>query len=410
MYINRNIEETILKANKEYPVIVVWGQRQVGKSTMLQHIKPLEMKYVSFDDDETRILAKEHPSSFFEKYGYPILIDEFQKAPSILNTIKKIVDELGYEGKNNNGLFWLTGSQNFLMMKDISESLAGRATIFQMSSLSQREIDGLPNKLFNPDLAVIKEQKFIHKSINEIYQRIFNGGMPKIIASHVDREKYYSDYINTYIERDIKSEIKELDKFYKFLVFIAAITGQELKKNEIAKQIGLSVITVENWITILRRSGIIFLLPSYYPNSKIIKTLIRTPKIYFMDVGLAVYLCKWPNVETLQNGNMSGAFLETYVIGEIVKSYYNSGKQIHNLYYYRDKNQNEIDLLIANAVCIYPIEIKKNKDPYKPDLSLKALDQFKKLNIEIKPELVICTVKEVSPRNKNCYLVPISII
>lgn len=407
MYIERNIEKSILEATKEYPVIMVCGQRQVGKSTMLNHIKEKNRRYVSFDDRNAKRLAETDPALFFETYGYPILIDEFQKVPSILETIKDIVDKLGYDGKNNNGLFWLNGSQKFKMMKGISESLAGRVAIFEMSSLSQREIEGKDSKPFNPDLEDIKKQSFEYKDVNKIYQRIFNGGMPKIIASKINKEKYYSDYINTYLERDIKelSAVGKLNEFYDFLVFMAARTAQELKYDEISKQVGVSAPTVKSWVSILERSGIIFILHPYY--SKVTDRLVKTPKVYFMDTGLASYLCRWPNAETLQNGNMDGAFFETFVISEIVKSYYNSGKPINNLHYYRDIDKKEIDLLIVDANCIYPIEIKKSKEPNKPDVNLSALDKF---NIEIKPELVICMSEEVIPYNRNCYLVPVTII
>ena len=407
MYIERNIEKSILEATKEYPVIMVCGQRQVGKSTMLNHIKEKARRYVSFDDRNVRRLAETDPTLFFETYGYPILIDEFQKVPSILETIKDIVDKLGYEGKNNNGLFWLTGSQKFKMMKGVSESLAGRVAVFEMSSLSLREIEGKDANLFNPDLKVIKKQSFEYKNVNEIYQRIFDGGMPKIIASKINREKYYSDYINTYLERDIKelSAVGKLNEFYDFLVFMAARTAQELKYDEISKQVGVSAPTIKSWVSILERSGIIFILHPYY--SKVTDRLVKTPKVYFMDTGLAAYLCRWPNAETLQNGIMDGAFFETFVISEIVKSYYNSGKPIDNLYYYRDIDKKEIDLLIVGANCIYPIEIKKSKEPKKPDANLSALDKF---NLEIKPELVICMSDEVIPYNRKCYLVPVAII
>lgn len=407
MYIARNIEESILKTSKEYPVVMVCGQRQVGKSTMLNHIKESERKYVSFDDRNARRLAETDPTLFFETYGYPILIDEFQKVPSILDTIKDIIDKLSYEGKDNNGLFWLTGSQKFKMMKGVSESLAGRVAIFEMSSLSQREIEGKTSKLFNPDIEVIKKQPFVYKDVRDIYQRIFDGGMPKIIASKVNRVKYYSDYVNTYLERDIKelSAVGKLNEFYDFLVFMAARTGQELKYDDISKQVGVSAPTIKSWITILERSGVIFILHPYY--AKVTDRLVKTPKVYFMDTGLAAYLCRWPNAETLQNGNMDGAFFETFVVSEIVKSYYNAGRSVDNLYYYRDIDKKEIDLLIVEADCIYPIEIKKSKEPHKPDAHLSALDKF---GLEIKPELVICMSKEIVPYNRKCYLVPVSII
>lgn len=407
MYIKRNIESAILKANKEYPVIMVCGQRQVGKSTMLNHIKDNNRRYVSFDDRFARRLAESDPSLFFETYGYPILIDEFQKVPSILEEIKLIVDKLAYEEIDATGLFWLTGSEKFAMMKGVSESLAGRVAIFEMSSLSHQELKGLNNGVFNPELEVLSNIKYEYEDINKIYEHIFMGGMPKINASNINRDKYYSDYINTYLERDIKelSQVGKLNEFYDFLVYVAARTSQEIKYDEISKQVGVSAPTIKSWIAILERSGVIFILHPFYKN--VTDRLVKTPKLYFMDTGLAAYLCRWPNAQTLQNGNMDGAFLETYVISEIVKSYYNDGKPINDLYYYRDIDQKEIDLLIVKADSIYPIEIKKNKDPNKPDKHFSVLNKF---GLKVKTGLVVCMSDEIKPINRNCYLVPVSLI
>lgn len=407
MYIKRNIEDSVLQASKEYPIVMVCGQRQVGKSTMLNHIKGADRNYVSFDDRAARRLAETDPLLFFETYKYPILIDEFQKVPSILETIKDIVDKLGYGGRNPNGLFWLTGSQKFEMMKGISESLAGRVAIFEMSSLSLQEIEGRNNGVFSPEISKLKEIKYQHKNVDEIYKHIFKGGMPKINASNVSRNKYYSDYINTYLERDIKelSQVGKLNEFYDFLVYIAARTGQEIKYDEISKQVGISAPTAKSWVTILERSGIIFILRPY--SSNITDRLVKTPKLYFMDTGLASYLCRWPNAETLQRGNMDGAFLETFVISEIVKSYYNAGIPVNNLYYYRDIDKKEIDLLVVTADSIYPIEVKKSKDPNKPDKNFNVLDKF---GLQVKPGIIVCMNDIVLPLNKRCYLVPVSLI
>lgn len=407
MYIKRQIENAIIEASKEYPVILVCGQRQVGKSTMLNYIKEAKRRYVSFDDRAAKRLAETDPSLFFDTYGYPILIDEFQKVPSILETIKDIVDKLSYEGKDNNGLFWLTGSQKFQMMKGVSESLAGRVAVFEMSSLSQQEIDGERGELFKPDISLLKQKEYSYKDVNLIYERIFNGGMPKVNASNINREKYYSDYINTYLERDIKelSQVGKLNEFYDFLVYIAARTGQEIKYDDISKQVGVSAPTIKTWITILERSGVIFILHPY--SSNITDRLVKTPKLYFMDTGLASYLCRWPNAKTLQNGHMDGAFLETFVVSEVVKSYYNAGQPVNNLYYYRDIDQKEIDLLIVEADSICPIEVKKSKDPNKPDKNFGVLNKF---GLKIKPGLIICMNSEIMPINKNCYLIPISLI
>lgn len=406
MYIKRNIENQILKASDEYPVIMVCGQQQVGKSTMLNMIKEPERKYVSLDDRMARKLAHEDVDLFFETYGYPIIIDEFQREPDILLKIKDIVDKLGYEGKNNNGLFWLTGSQKFKMMKNVSESLAGRIAIFEMSGLSQQEINDI-NIQFTTNINELKLRKFTKKTIHQIYDDIFRGGLPKLVSSNIDRDTYFSNYINTYLEKDIHEleNVGKLDDFYSFMVFIAARTAQELNYEEISKQIGISAPTAKSWITMLERSGVLFLLHPY--NKKVSDRLIKRPKLYFMDTGLCSYLCRWPNSLTLENGNMDGAFFETYVISEIVKNYYNSGKEINNLYYYRDIDKREIDLIIEDYDSLTPIEIKKNKTPNAPDKNFYVLEKFGK---RINTGLAICMSNEVMPYNRNCWYIPVELI
>lgn len=407
MYIQRAIESTVLKASQQYPVILVCGQRQVGKSTMLNHIKEPTRRYVSFDDRAARRLAETDPVLFFETYGYPILIDEFQKVPSILETIKDIVDRLGYEGKENNGLFWLTGSQKFKMMKGVAESLAGRVAVFEMSSLSMQELEGNIHGCFVPEVEALKKVKFPSLNVSEVYQRTFRGGMPRLVTTDIDRDRYYADYVNTYLERDVKdlAQVGKLNEFYDFLVYMAARTGQELKYEDIAKRIGISAPTAKAWVGILERSGIIFLLHPYHSN--ITNRLVKIPKVYFMDTGLAAYLCRWPNAETLQNGNMDGAFLETFVVSEIVKSYYNAGKSTHDLYYYRDIDQKEIDLVILGPNSIYPLEVKKSSDPNSPDKNFNVLSKF---GLEVHPGIVLCLCDEVKPLNRSCYLVPVTSI
>lgn len=407
MYIQRALESTVLKASQQYPVILVCGQRQVGKSTMLNHIKEPTRRYVSFDDRAARRLAETDPVLFFETYGYPILIDEFQKVPSILETIKDIVDRLGYEGKENNGLFWLTGSQKFKMMKGVAESLAGRVAVFEMSSLSMQELEGNIHGCFVSEVEALKKVKFPSLNVSEVYQRIFRGGMPRLFTTDIERDRYYADYVNTYLERDVKdlAQVGKLNEFYDFLVYMAARTGQELKYEDIAKRIGISAPTAKAWVGILERSGIVFLLHPYHSN--ITNRLVKIPKVYFMDTGLAAYLCRWPNAETLQNGNMDGAFLETFVVSEIIKSYYNAGKSTHDLYYYRDIDQKEIDLVILGPNSIYPLEVKKSSDPNNADKNFNALSKF---GLEVRPGIVLCLCDEVKPLNRSCYLVPVTSI
>jgi len=407
MYIQRHLEAQILNASKYYPVVMVCGQRQVGKSTMLNHIKEPERRYVTLDDGNARRLASSDPALFFETYGYPLLIDEFQRVPSILLEMKKIVDQKALNGEDNNGMFWLTGSQKFKMMKDVSESLAGRIAIFDMASLSTAEIEGRPASIFHPDLnslrARLKDCK--PKNIHEVYQEIFRGGMPKLRSTDLDRDRFYMDYINTYIERDIKdlAQVGKLNEFYNFLVYMAARTGQELKYEEISNAIGVSAPTAKQWVTILERSGIIYILRPYYSN--ITKRLVKTPKAYFMDTGLAAYLCRWPSAETLENGAMDGAFFETYVVTEIVKSYFNAGKPA-DLFYYRDVDKKEIDLLIVEGDKMYPLEIKKGKEPSKPDKNFGVLQQFK---MDVQPGIVLCMSDELIPYNRESWYCPVSV-
>lgn len=405
MYITRHIEEQIRKASKNYPVVMVCGQRQVGKSTMLHHIKEPERRYVTLDDGNARRLATNDPALFFETYGYPLLIDEFQRVPSILLEIKRIVDEKALSGEDNNGLFWLTGSQKFLMMKNVSESLAGRTAVFDMSGLATSELEKRNPALFSPVISdlQIRYKVAIKKDVHAIYQRIFNGSMPKVCTSDVDRERYYMDYVNTYLERDVKdlAQVGKIGEFYNFLVFMAARTGQELRYDDIAKSIGISAPTAKAWVNILVQSGVLFVLPSYHSN--ISKRLVKTPKVYFMDTGLAAYLCRWTDAATLENGAMDGAFLETYVVSEIVKSYYNAGKPL-DLYYYRDIDKKEIDLILTNGNKLFPIEIKKSKAPNHAD---KNFDVLGKLGMDIQPGIIMCLTDEMIPYNRGIWYFPI---
>ena len=398
----------MLKASRYYPVVMVCGQRQVGKSTMLNHIKEPERRYVTLDDGNARRLAANDPALFFETYGYPLLIDEFQRVPSILLEMKRIVDEKALKGEDNSGMFWLTGSQKLQMMQGVSESLAGRIAIFDMSSLSAAEIEERPAALFRPDLNSIRERlRHSHKKdIHQIYEEIFRGGMPKLRSTDMERDRFYMDYINTYIERDIKDlgQVGKLNEFYDFLVFMAARTGQELKYDEIASAVGVSAPTAKSWVTILERSGIIFILRPYYSN--ITKRLVKTPKFYFMDTGLAAYLCRWPNAETLENGAMDGAFFETYAVSEIVKSYFNAGRPV-DLFYYRDVDKKEIDLLFVEGDKLYPVEIKKGKMPQKPDKNFSALSQFK---MQVEPGIILCMSDELIPYNRDSWYCPVSVL
>lgn len=408
MYIKRFLEDKILEYSSQYPVIMVCGQRQVGKSTMLYHIKEESRTYVSLDDLNARRLAESDPQLFFETYTPPVLIDEFQRVPDILLEIKRIVDDRALKGEENSGMFWLTGSQKFSMMKGVSESLAGRIAIFDLSGLSSAEIAGKMPWVFDPDLNAIRTRlkESAPMTLSDVFSRIFQGGMPKIVASDIDPERYYSDYVNTYLDKDILgyAQIGRLREFTDFLIYMAAHTSQELNYAQISNEIGVTAPTAKAWVSILESSGIIYLLRPYYNN--ITKRLVKTPKMYFMDTGLAAYLTRWPSAGTLQNGAMNGAFFETYVVSEIVKSFLNAGRE-PDLYYYRDSDQKEIDLIMTQENKIWPIEIKKSSSPAHPDRNFSVLN---KLNLEVQPGIVLCLSDQLVPINRNAWLCPVSVL
>lgn len=404
MYVKRHLEEQVRYASKYYPAVMVCGQRQVGKSTMLHTIKVSERKYVTMDDANARRLAQTDSALFLETYGSPLLIDEFQRAPSVLLEMKKVIDAKTLAGEDTNGMYWLTGSQKFNMMKDVSESLAGRVAVLDMSSFSAAEIEERAVPLFKPDINSLRERfKTANpKNIHEMYGMIFRGGMPKLSTTDIDRDRFYADYINTYLERDIRqfSQVEKLDEFYDFLVFIAARTAQELKYDDISKALGISAPTAKRWVSLLEASGLIFILHPYYSN--VSSRLVKTPKIYFMDTGLAAYLTRWNTPEVLENGAMNSAFFETYAVSEIVKSYWNAGKPA-DLYYYRDIDKKEIDLLIIEGNKIYPIEIKRSKNPAAPDKNFSVLD---KLGFEVQTGIILCMSDEIIPYNKEVWYCP----
>ena len=413
MYIKRVIEKTIKKMVNEFPVIVISGARQVGKSTMLQMIKEENMNYVTLDDLDARNLALSDPKYFLEQYSYPLLIDEIQYAPNLLPYIKMIVDDEKFKALKNNtevkSLFWLTGSQQFKVMKHVSESLAGRVGVLNLYSLSNSEIKGYGGLLFTPKLDELKKnENIVHCDSKEIFERIYNGGMPSIATGAIERSNYFSSYINTYIERDVKQllNVGKTIEFYNFMQYIAVRTAQELNYSTIAKEIGVDSKTIKNWISILESSGIIYLLQPF--SSNLSNRIIKAPKLYFMDTGLCSYLAKYPNPETLEIGALSGAIFETFVVSEIIKNITSHGLDPKmKLYYYRDKDQKEVDLLYIEGDTIYPIEIKKGISPNNPDKNFAVLNKYSN---DIATGIVICMTQKLQPINRNCWLCPVSLL
>lgn len=413
MYIKRTIENTIAKMANEFPVIVLSGARQVGKSTMLKMIKDDNMNYVTLDDLDARNLALSDPKYFLQQYSYPLLIDEIQYAPNLLPYIKMIVDDEKFIALKNNSkiksLFWLTGSQQFKVMKDVSESLAGRVGVLNLYSLSNSEIIGNKGEPFIPKIDYLKNKSSIETfNSKEIFKRIYNGGMPSIATGTIERNNYFSSYINTYIERDVRQllNVGKTIEFYNFMQYIAVRTAQELNYSTIAKEIGVDSKTIKNWISILESSGIIYLLQPF--SSNLSNRIIKSPKLYFMDTGLCSYLAKYPNSETLEAGALSGAIFETFVVSEIIKNLTSHGIDPKmKLFYYRDKDQKEVDLLYIDGDSIYPIEIKKGVSPNNPDKNFSILNKYSQ-NVET--GIVICMTNKLQPINRSCWLCPVTLI
>ncbi len=417
MLINRHIADLIKKCSKEFACITIYGARQVGKSTLLQMIFGDKYQIVTLDNIENRELAKKNPKLFLETFSWPIIIDEIQKVPELLSEIKIIIDKQKFYWNKNNLpyelMYILTGSNQFELQETVSESLAGRTVILNMASLSYNEINGkMMYSAFNPDINILKEKeknyKPVYRTRKEIFEDIFKGGMPEYIARKKDRNKFFSSYIKTYLEKDVRRLVSADNEttFLRFLEYIALRTACQIDYTDIANSIGIDARTIKRWISILSTSGIIILLEPYMKN--ISDRIVKTPKLYFMDTGLCAYLCKWPNAEMLEKGVMSGAFYETYVVSEIVKSYYNFDSYVSlPLYYYRDRDQKEVDLIIETIDGIYPIEIKKGINPVSSTKNFKVLSKYNK---PILKGLVIDSCERIFPINEDVYYCPISLI
>ena len=405
-YIRRSLEKIVLQVTKEYPVLLLSGPRQVGKTTMLKKLmEGTARNYVSLDDLQERELARTDPELFLQLHKPPILIDEVQYAPELFPYIKIIVDK-----EQKKGDFWLTGSQVFSLMRGVQESLAGRVALLSLSSLSQAEAYGGEEEMFTLDTESLLSRKKGRKlaDAEEIFKRIFKGSMPAIVSGDITSTGiFYNSYLSTYIERDVKSLSDAIDslKFLRFITALAARCSQMLNVSELARDAELNQKQVKDWLGILETLGIIFYLYPYSNN--LLKRLVRTPKVYFYDTGLVAYLTKWSSPETLASGAMSGAILENYVVSEIRKSYLNQGKEAF-MYYYRDKDAKEIDLVLEQDGELHPIEIKKSANPASE--ILRVFPVLDKSSLKRGNGAVICLKTDLSAFNKENYIVPIWMI
>lgn len=402
-YIKRSLENVINEVTKEYPVVLVTGPRQVGKTTMLQKLMAgTDRGYVTLDDLNERNIAKTDPELFLQLHKPPVLIDEVQYAPELFTYIKMYVDK-----KHEPGAFWLTGSQMFKLMGGVQESLAGRVAVLSLTSLSQTEIEGGTMKPFTVDMESLTERKEGRKEadVRTIYERIYRGSMPAIVSGvNSNIQIFYSSYLSTYIERDVKELSDAIDslKFLRFITAVAARCGQMLNIAEIARDADINQVQAKSWLGILESLGIIFYLYPYSNN--LLKRLVKTPKLYFYDTGLVCYLTKWSNAETLECGAMNGAMLENYVVAEIRKTYLNCGKEPY-MYYYRNKDAKEIDIVLEHDGVLNPIEIKKTSNP-----GTELVKVFELLDQSSTPRskgAVICMKPGLSAIDRDNYIIPI---
>lgn len=402
-YIARSLETVIGEAAKEYPIVLVTGPRQVGKTTMLQKMmEGTDRGYVSLDDLNERNLAKTDPQLFLELHKPPVLIDEVQYAPEIFTYIKIHVDS-----HHEAGAFWLTGSQVFKLMKGVQESLAGRVAVLSMTTLSQAEISGVqasPLCVALPELQTrAKDRK--EMDAGEVFERIFRGSMPGVVSGQITNSKiFYSSYLSTYIERDVRELSDAIDslKFFRFITAVAARCSQMLNISDIAQDADINQKQAKDWIHILETLGIIFYLHPYSNN--LLKRLVKTPKLYFYDTGLVCYLTKWTSASVLESGAMNGAILENYVVSEIAKTYLNSGLE-PVMYYYRDKDSKEIDVVLEQNGELNPIEIKKTSNPG-TELT-RVFSLLDKASVPRGKGAIICMKPSVGAIDRDNYIIPI---
>lgn len=407
-YIRRHMEERILKLSKSYSAILVTGPRQAGKTTMLRSLAEKEnigREYVTLDDLTARDMAKNDPALFLQLHKPPVLIDEVQYAPELFTYIKIHVDE-----HHNPDDFWMTGSQIFRLMRGVQESLAGRVALLHMSPMSQREIIGAPCVPFTTDFdRLIAESKNIAPvETPALFERIWKGCMPGLVSGqYTDRNIYYSSYLSTYVERDVRELSGNIDalKFNRFVTAVAARTSQLLNYKAIADDADIDMPTAKAWVNILETLGIIFLLHPYSNN--VLKRTIKTPKVYFYDTGLVCYLTKWSSPEVAESGAMSGALLENFTVSEIMKSYQNAGLESY-LYFYRDRDAKEIDVIMEGDGKLCPLEIKKTATPDKR--LTRVFGVIDKSPLKLGTGAVLCMAEQFSAFDRDNLIVPIWMI
>ena len=406
MYIARHIEKTIEKSFAAFPAVLITGPRQVGKSTLLIN-RFKNIPNVTLDNPLQLLSLRQDPVGFFKLHGSPLILDEVQRAPECFSVLKYMIDS-----DRRAGMYILTGSQKYALMKGVSESLAGRIGIIDMLGLSDREIYEDPfDRPFLPTSDYLLERRpKMAPSIQNLWERIHRGSMPELYSNeNMDWEQYYAAYVDTYIERDVKQlgSVGDTLAFTQFMTALASRTGELLNAASLARDVGVDSKTVKRWLSILQASNIIYLLQPFSLN--INKRIIKTPKVYFTDTGLVCYLCRWLTPETLANGAMAGSIYETFIVSEILKSYYNAGKE-PDLYFFRNTDGQEVDLLFYRDGKLYPVEIKKTSSP-----NVKDAKHFGTLStffpsLEVSEGGIICNADDLLPLGQNLKIIPFRFI
>ncbi len=410
--IQRTIQSALIQAIRTKPVVLITGARQVGKSTLCAEIaKEYHYHYVSLDHLREREAAIQDPELFLQLHDAPLIIDEVQYTPKLFDVIETIVNEKKIKGEDNKGMYILTDSQAYHFLEGVSQSLAGRVGIIEMSPLSLREIRALKEEPFVIDSVRNEERaKDNPVDVNFLAEQIVKGFYPEQYDNPLlDSESFYADYVRTYVERDVAQLIHLQDqlKFQRFMEVVASLTGQELVVNNLAKAIGVSSITIASWLSVLVAGGIVYLLEPYHENS-VLKRAVKRPKIYFADTGLAAYLARLNHPQTLKNSLFWGHFVETYMVNEITKSYRNNNKKT-NFYYYRDADQKEIDLVMLEGRTLHFVECKAGvsfqKDAVSAFHTLANATQY-----AVGDSAVICLTDVVYPIEKGVYALPVGAI
>lgn len=402
------MEQYIAELTKTWPAILLTGPRQSGKTTMLKSLAEKEKigrEYVSLDDLTMREMAKNDPKLFLQLHKPPVLIDEVQYAPELFTYIKIHIDE-----HHNPGDFLLTGSQIFRLMHGVQESLAGRVAVLHMSPLSQRELISAQPRPFSTCFeALVEDSKNISPlTTPEIFERIWNGCMPGLAGgAYTDRNIFYSSYLSTYIERDVRELSGTIDalKFSRFITAVAARAAQMVNYQAIADDAEVDKATAKKWLEILETLGIIFLLHPFSNN--VLKRTIKSPKLYFYDTGFVCYLTRWSSPEVAESGAMSGALLENFAVSEIMKSYQNVGETPY-MHYYRDRDAREIDVILEGDGKLCPLEIKKTTTPDKR--ITRAFKLIDKSPLELGTSAVLCMTDKLSAFDSKNLIVPIWLI